>query len=298
MAEYAPQAITDMFNAIKAGIPSALMAGIIGDSAHTYGYHRCRNVVSSSDYSVQKPPDKKGDAQAACALDISWSKASDQYTVSKRLMAAKNDSRMAPIREFYGSENGTSVCGWDYYGGYPVTSDDSHLWHIHLSILREYATNTAALQKVAEVITGGAASPIPEDDNVKYVSTDTHNTHKLTKGKWVTLYNKDDNSQTFVTGPASFWAQCDLSITGLKPGAALHVRFFQEDTKSGSTTKRVTSYPQQEILGTTGGAAGRVIQFGNMGAPAKGWTRRLKAEAYPDDDGISYNYSAGRTHYY
>jgi hypothetical protein len=85
--------------------------------------------VSSSDYSVADyPQDRKGDGQAACALDISWSDASDQYTVSKRLLNAKNDARMKKaVREFYGSTNGEVVCGWDYQGGYAVTSDDSHL---------------------------------------------------------------------------------------------------------------------------------------------------------------------------
>src|SRR6185312_4747101 len=159
MTEYAPQAIKDMFDRIKAGIPSAIMAGIVGDSAHTYGYHRCRDVVSSDDYSVQTPPDNKGDDEAACALDLSWSKESDQYTVSQRLLNAKNDARMAPIREFYGSTDGRNVCGYDYYYGYNCTSDESHLWHIHLSILREFSNSTEALAKVADVITGGNVEP-------------------------------------------------------------------------------------------------------------------------------------------
>jgi hypothetical protein len=37
MSEYAPAAITALFNTVKAGIPSAQNAGIVGDSAHTYG---------------------------------------------------------------------------------------------------------------------------------------------------------------------------------------------------------------------------------------------------------------------
>jgi hypothetical protein len=36
--EYAPQAIENLFNTVKKSIPSAQMAGIIGDQAHTYGY--------------------------------------------------------------------------------------------------------------------------------------------------------------------------------------------------------------------------------------------------------------------
>jgi hypothetical protein len=77
---------------------------------------------------VQLSQDKKGDGEAACALDISWSKASDQYTVSQRLLNAKNDTRMKKaVREFYGSTDGVEVIGWDYQGQYAVTSDDSHL---------------------------------------------------------------------------------------------------------------------------------------------------------------------------
>ena len=160
MTEYAPSAIQNMFNRIKAGIPDAIMAGIIGDAAHTYGYHRGRNYCGSGDYSCQQPPDLKGDGEAASAIDISWGKASSQYTVSQRLMNAANDSRMNPIRSFFGSTDGYTVCGWDYYGNYPVASDDSHLWHIHISVLREHANNTSALAAVADVITGGGSAGV------------------------------------------------------------------------------------------------------------------------------------------
>jgi hypothetical protein len=162
MTEYAPAAIKALFDQVKSVIPQALMGGIVGDSAHTYGYHRGRNYVSSSDYSVQYSEDKKGDGEAACALDISWSGGSWQKTCSQRLMNAKNDARMNACREFYGSTNGTSVCGYDYKGNYNVTSDDSHLWHIHLSILRQYCNDKAAMLKIADVITASGSAPPPD----------------------------------------------------------------------------------------------------------------------------------------
>jgi len=158
MTEYAPNAIKHLFDTVHAAIPQAILSGIVGDSAHTYGYHRGRNYVGSNDYSVQTPPDKKGNGEAASAIDMSWSEANWQYTVSQRLLNAKNDSRMNPIREFFGSTDGRNVCGWDYYGNYSVTSDDSHLWHVHISVLREYADNDAALQGVAQVITGASGT--------------------------------------------------------------------------------------------------------------------------------------------
>jgi hypothetical protein len=170
MAEYAPAAIQALFNRVKAGIPEAILAGIVGDEAHTYGYHRGRNYVSSSDYSNQLAADKQGDGEAASALDISWTAPAPQYTVSARLMAAKTDPRMYPIREFFGSVDGVTVCGWDFYGNYPVTSDSSHLWHIHLSVLRSHANDTAALAAVADVIIGaGPAGPQPAEDDDMYL---------------------------------------------------------------------------------------------------------------------------------
>ncbi|HEX4502180.1 MAG TPA: peptidoglycan-binding domain-containing protein [Scandinavium sp.] len=157
MTEYAPQAIKDLFNTVQKAIPSALMGGIVGDSAHTYGYHRGRNYVGGDDYSVQYAEDKQGDGEAASALDISWNSASDHYTVSQRLLNAANDSRMNPARSFFGSADGYNVIGYDYKGNYPCTSDDSHLWHVHLSILRQFCNDGPALQGIAAVITAGAS---------------------------------------------------------------------------------------------------------------------------------------------
>jgi hypothetical protein len=157
MTEYAPAAIERLFQEIKAVIPGALMGGILGDAAHDGGYHRGRDYCAPGDYSTQLPEDQQGDGQAASALDLSWTTAADHYEVSQRLMDASDDSRMVAARSFFGSVDGRTVCGWDFYGGYPVTSDDSHLWHIHLSILRKYANDWDALAPIADVITGGGA---------------------------------------------------------------------------------------------------------------------------------------------
>lgn len=158
MAEYAPDAIRQLFGAIQAGIPTAINSGIVGDSAHTYGYHRGRDFVSPGDYSAQYAQDLAGDGQAACGLDLTWADGGSQFAVSQRLLDAAGDPRMAVVREFYGSVDGAHVIGWDYTGGYPVTSDDSHLWHIHLSIHRQFANDWAALAPVADVIVGGPST--------------------------------------------------------------------------------------------------------------------------------------------
>lgn len=209
MVEYAPAAIQRLFDSVKAAMPAAQMGGIIGDSAHTYGYHRGRDFVSPDDYSAQLAEDRQGDGQAACALDISWSDAQSHYTASQRLLDAGHDSRMYAARSFYGSTDGWSVCGWDYPGGYPVTSDDSHLWHVHLSILRMYANDDAALAGVASVITGGQASALPLPPELMEGNPDTmyrifygSNHYLLCGGKIVRIAGPADENGPVAEAPS------------------------------------------------------------------------------------------------
>lgn len=168
MAEYAPEALKWLGAEIVKAIPSAEFSGIVGDKNHTYGYHRARSVLPSSDYSVRTSPDKQGDADAASALDIKLN-AKWMKIVTKRLMdSAKNqlDDRLMPVREFFGTLNGSTVAGWDVYYGRPATSDDSHLWHVHLSILRKYATSHTHMMPILSVIKG-KGSDMELGDKVK-----------------------------------------------------------------------------------------------------------------------------------
>jgi peptidoglycan hydrolase-like protein with peptidoglycan-binding domain len=64
---------------------------------------------------------------------------------------------MEPVREFYGTLNGSTVVGRTHNGDYNwqfETSDNSHTWHVHLSFLRKYSNDAKALQGVAAVIIG------------------------------------------------------------------------------------------------------------------------------------------------
>jgi hypothetical protein len=170
MTEYAPQNLRNLYDRIK--LSSKQMSGIVGDSSHTYGYHRGRHYVGPADYSVTLTADKTGDGEAACALDVKLS-AADMELATKRLMAAcrGNDPRVRCLREFFGTLDGTRVTGWDRHDpaalgddGY-TTSDDSHLWHIHLSIYRSLVLTTAVLQ-IADVING---IPLPDGPHLREV---------------------------------------------------------------------------------------------------------------------------------
>ena len=162
--EYAPSAIAAIYPTVHAHIASAEYSGIVGNGEHTYGYHRSRNrliaVGQSGDYSIQAAQDKKGDGNAASALDIKMSTA-DMIKVSRRLIQAglAKDPRLKALREFFGTVDGRTVTGYSpYRGRYVTSSDKSHLWHVHLSIHREWANDRAELQNIAAVIVGAPGS--------------------------------------------------------------------------------------------------------------------------------------------
>lgn len=291
MAEYAPAAIRATYDKIEAAIPAATLSGIQGDSAHDYGYHRGRNYVSGSDYSVQQSDDQKGSGDAACGLDISFP-ADWMKTVTKRLIAAVDageaDGRLLALREFYGTTDGYTVTGRDVRTGYWVTSDDSHLWHVHCSIYRRWADDEDTLAGIAAVITGGD----PEDDDMGTFETRTHGDRQTLSPDWKTLHI-DEGTVTWMNGPAKFQAQANLSLEGLVAGSAVKIRWFADDVRgSDSYTKsHVNSWPTIEIVGTSGSTAASVIQFGQMGTPASGYTRRLRLEAYSDAaSGVAVTY--------
>lgn len=158
---YAPHAIEDLFTAVKQHIPSAQLGGIVGDLRHIEdgGYHISRDDLlahgQSGDYSIQERLDKEGDGGAASALDVTLGAGDLQHTVSQRLLDAKDDPRMKPIREFYGSVDGVHTIGWDWSRGETAYTDDmSHLWHIHLSVHRKWANDAQILLPVADVLAG------------------------------------------------------------------------------------------------------------------------------------------------
>lgn len=165
MAEHAPDGLQWLAREIIKVIPTAEMSGIVGDPSHTYGYHRARNVLPGGDYSVQLPTDHRGDGDAASALDIKYS-AKWMKIVTQRLMDSakdQNDPRLNCVREFFGTVNGSTVAGWDTYYGTPATSDDSHLWHVHISVLRQYNNDKTKLADILSVIKGDDDMPSVKD---------------------------------------------------------------------------------------------------------------------------------------
>ncbi len=140
-------------------LPSAVLSGIVGDTAHQEegGYHISReDQPDDNDYSVQLQEDKGGPSNTAAAVDMNHSAAEMKLVTSRLLASAKdaNDPRLNYTREFYGTLDGKNITGWDTYYGVAATSDNSHLWHIHISFLRKYVNDPVAMIAVLSAIKG------------------------------------------------------------------------------------------------------------------------------------------------
>lgn len=164
---YAPAAIVGLYRTVQKHLsvrtdglpPSAFIA------AAKNGYHDSRAGNPSSDYSVQAPADRRGDRHAASAVDISLSPAGMRLVTTRLVNACKEkDPRVECVREVIGSYDGNAVVTYNRYatgsgtrsrvGLFYGISDNSHRWHVHISFFRDYANDEAAMQGVADVITG------------------------------------------------------------------------------------------------------------------------------------------------
>lgn len=146
--------------AFKALEPTVQLGGIY---AAKPGYHNVRDALPRSDYSVQLDLDRQGPGDKAAAIDLTFpdAQAGDYATIAKysaRLLASgrdPDDERGSYLREFYGNADlDSEVEGWDFQRVGPATSDDSHLWHIHLSFMRAYLDDPAAFAAVLSILQG------------------------------------------------------------------------------------------------------------------------------------------------
>lgn len=147
--------------AFKTIEPSVKLGGIFADKP---GYHNTRAANNPKNYSVadfaldrQGPPDK------AAAIDLTFpdAQASRYETIikySKRLLLSgkdMDDERGNYLREFYGQADADqAVEGWDFQRLITVSSDSSHLWHIHISVIRAYVNDPKAFRALFSILQG------------------------------------------------------------------------------------------------------------------------------------------------
>lgn len=161
-------AIWRLWRCFDRRVGSALLGGIYANKS---GYHNYRNALSSSDYSVRNvAADRRGDGTRASAIDLTLS-SSDMRLLTGRLdrAARGGDPRLyvhdgPTLREFIGTLNGVTVYCYVLTGGVPLGvgadsgpdpgRDESHLWHIHLSFIRQYLNDHYALDAILSILIG------------------------------------------------------------------------------------------------------------------------------------------------
>lgn len=172
----APNALYGIYKLIDPHYKTNKVGGVVGDAAHGSGYHLSRDALKArgltGDYSIQCPADKRGPGNAAAAIDITFGDLAELVTCHKRLRAACTpnakgdyDPRIECVREHIGTLDGKKVSGYNRVAtgsgsrsrvGWVASgfSDSSHLWHEHVSVLRDYVDDTNAMKGLAEVIAG------------------------------------------------------------------------------------------------------------------------------------------------
>jgi hypothetical protein len=145
-------AIWRLWTDFDAHEPTALLGGVY---AAKTGYHNYRGALDDDDYSVgDLLADRRGSAIKASAIDVTMSAAAMvRYTIRLDVAARARDPRLyterGPVlREFIGTKDGSTVYCYVLVGGRALGvgadagpdpgRDDSHLWHIHLSIIRQF----------------------------------------------------------------------------------------------------------------------------------------------------------------
>lgn len=154
LMSYAPKSIVD---AAKVWVANGgVNLGIVGDTAHTKGYHLGKDRIydgsgpgiGDSDYSVKLARDKAGLTNASSALDLGRLNGSLKGLQSYSNWLVAQCRKGAPgtkdVREVIFSPDGKVVKRWDnhakvlYNGGTGTgQGDDSHLTHTHISFYRD-----------------------------------------------------------------------------------------------------------------------------------------------------------------
>lgn len=144
---YAPASISDAASYLVGQGFANL--GIVGDAAHTWGYHAGKDRIFGpagqgwADVSVKTVRDKAGLSNAASALDLGHADKSQLRSFTgwliNRCKANAADTR--DLREVIGSLDGRNTIYYDRERDVVATNapgvDSSHLWHTHLSFYRD-----------------------------------------------------------------------------------------------------------------------------------------------------------------
>lgn len=155
-----PDEVWRFWEEFKARVLGARLGGIYAPKPdyHSSRQENLRNWPGS--YSIVLTWDKQGPGHLAAAIDLTLPDALMRQLTERLRKSALDpaDYRLEPLREFYGTRDSHSVFGLikDTLVGpwRSSASDNTHLWHIHLSFFRAFVTNWPRLAGVLSVLVG------------------------------------------------------------------------------------------------------------------------------------------------
>jgi len=135
----------------------ASQVGAPGDNNHLYGRHRSANwdrqsvYCTDRSYGTTSTRDHVGgqDWYRACDVGI---QGQTLYDASHRMDALVRSGQAPGVAEWFGTFDGQNVVGW--YEGHPSSSDDSHLWHLHVGLWNDSANDPELMRLLLATITG------------------------------------------------------------------------------------------------------------------------------------------------
>lgn len=158
--------------------------GIVGNSAHTYGYHVGHDRIygvggqGDADYSIRQSADLAGLTDAAAAIDLGHDDKAVLRAFTRYLwdLCLAGHPTVADIREVIGSDDGVTVYGWSNRSPGALIldyGDATHLWHSHLSYGRqtEKDAKVAPFARYFETASGGADMPPVTDISAYRIGT-------------------------------------------------------------------------------------------------------------------------------
>lgn len=137
--------------------------GIKGNEVHLSGGHRSQEWIKNSrycenrNYAVQAglSVDQVRFISALDFVPAEWGTVDNRNkmrVLTGRAINAMKDGRCNEVIECFGTLDGKNVTGWRNDLNVVVTSDSSHLDHIHIRFDRRYCNDNAVMRKVAKIL--------------------------------------------------------------------------------------------------------------------------------------------------
>jgi hypothetical protein len=159
-----PQYVTDemwiLWEGCQLIIPGVRLSGIYANKRCYHNTVKANQINYPGAYCVVLSLDLKGPLDKARAIDLTMSDANMRLYTKRLQLSCLNDkdNRLKGMREFFGTLDGVSVYGLSHNSDtgkwVKVTSDASHLWHIHISFFTFYCNNLEQMNGVMSVLSG------------------------------------------------------------------------------------------------------------------------------------------------